>query len=61
MTATQTPNFRNLWNDLNRPEETMTAREMALSDGSLSQSGDIATMKDGCKFYWNESRQLWVR
>jgi len=61
MTTLQMTAIRNLWEELNRDEETMTAREMALSDGNLDRTGDIATMKDGRKFFWNPTRELWVR
>lgn len=62
MNTTQINAMRSLWENASRPEQTMTAREMALAPASLDRTGDIATMKTtGETWYWSESRNLWTR
>jgi hypothetical protein len=41
-------------------QKTMTAREMALTSHNLNHTGEIATTKDGRKFYWSNARNLWI-
>lgn len=64
MTTTQIRGARNFYEEVTRPEETMTAREMALIKHSLLCGGNVADVPDGStfkRFRWIESRQLWVR
>jgi phosphoribosyl-AMP cyclohydrolase len=61
MTTAQLNAMRTLAESMSRPEQTMTAREMALTSHNLDRTGDKATLKTGEVYYWNTSREVWVR
>lgn len=58
-TATLTA-FRGLAETMSRPQETKTAREMALVSHDLCPDGSTAKTQDGRYWLWNNNRQLWV-
>jgi hypothetical protein len=60
VTITQLNAIRTLWNDVTTPEQTRTAREMALTSHRLDRTGDRATTPDGRVWMWDARRELWV-
>jgi hypothetical protein len=60
MNATQLKAMRTMWEDVSRPEETMTAREMALTSHDLSRDGYRASTADGRVWTWDDRRNLWA-
>jgi hypothetical protein len=61
MTVQQMRVIRNHWEACHKPEETMTAFEMAFIPHDLSMDDNKATLLDGRVFYWDQSRDLWVK
>jgi hypothetical protein len=60
MTDTQLNAIRTFWSDVTTPEQTRTAREMALASHRIDRTGDRATTPDGHTWTWDARRELWV-
>lgn len=62
MTAAQMKAMRDLHETTTRTEQTMTAREMALTAHNLDRTGDKATtIGTGEVWYWDVRRDVWAR
>jgi len=61
MTTAQINAVRNLWETATSTEQTMTAREMALTSHNLNRTGSKATTEDGAVWVWDARREVWGR
>lgn len=60
MNAAALTAIRQIASEMQNGTDTMTAREMALTSHNCNRAGDIATTKDGRKWYWNEQAEVWM-
>lgn len=60
MNAATMTAIRQIANEMQTGAETKTARDMALTSHKLNRTGEIATTKDGRKWYWSGALNLWL-